>query len=503
MADNTHSIEFIKASGQYGYKTDTPALSPTGDITIDGNIRLRQLPSTAAAFFEMMSKYLTTGGHRSFLFDITNVDKIRFFYYADGGSANYENILTDAAVFDADDIWVWVHIAITVDVSAKTAIIYKDLVVQENSVIENGSGATSIHDGDADFVIGAIDGGALPIDADMNNWRLWEGIKSPEFLAANWKTVRTDVGVDGLIDAWYYEDSHNSASGNANLTAVGAPSFSQRVPFVGDGNALGGDILLSGGKTIHTFTNNGDFVVPGTGEVEYLIIAGGGAGGTGVDGGPGGGGGAGGFQTDTGHAITAQTYSITVGDGGSTDDGEDSVFDTITSIGGGAGADYHSERGHDGGSGGGTYWVGGTGTGGTGTVGQGHDGGVGIYTPNYNASGGGGAGTVGGNAGTNGGNGGNGEDSSISGGSVTYAGGGGGGVWSGAGGSGGTGGGGNGSVGRTGNGFNATGYGSGGGGAGSYNGQTGGTGSSGIVIISYVTDSISTGSAFVPSMYRY
>ena len=119
--------------------------------------------------------------------------------------------------------------------------------------------------------------------------------------------------------------------------------------------ATGGTEIDSGGYRIHVFTSPGSFVVvsPSLTSVEYLVVAGGGAGGPGNPA-SGGGGGAGGFRTATGFPVTATTYPITVGGGGSP-----SIFSSITSTAGGAGGAYASS-GSSGGSGGGG---GGTGAG--------------------------------------------------------------------------------------------------------------------------------------------
>jgi hypothetical protein len=251
---------------------------------------------------------------------------------------------------------------------------------------------------------------------------------------------------------------------------------------------------------VHTFTSGGTFAVTGSGDVEYLVVAGGGgadgvasAGGNGT-----GGGGAGGFRTGTGFGVTAQSYTITVGAGGAggianntsnSTSGSDSIFSTITSTGGGHGGGYDNSRvSVSGGSGGG---------GSTGDVGassspvtspvQGFAGGDGLDTaPYYGGGAGGGSSAVGEDGlSTRGGNGGAGTSSTITGTATYYAGGGGAGaLFGGAGGTGGSGGGGAG--GGIANGSNATGYGSGGGGTGQ---GTGGNGSSGIVIIRYLTSS--------------
>ena len=127
------------------------------------------------------------------------------------------------------------------------------------------------------------------------------------------------------------------------IKQFGIGGSSGPVPF----SATGGTITTAAGKTIHTFTSSGTFVVSsGSSDVDYLVVAGGGGGGTQH----GGGGGAGGFRTGSAFPVTPGPYSITVGGGGagsaagpsftrpSGGDGNPSVFSTITSQGGGGGS---------------------------------------------------------------------------------------------------------------------------------------------------------------------
>lgn len=162
--------------------------------------------------------------------------------------------------------------------------------------------------------------------------------------------------------------------------------------------------------------------------VDFLVIAGGGS-----TSGLGGAGGAGGYRTSYGTSgensspeaqmslNTGVTYTVTVGAGGSfNSNGSNSVFNDITSIGGG-------KRASSGGSGGSEA---------AGTANQGYAGGNVYPNPGspytfYVGGGGGGAGSAGGNGYSSGGvfrggDGGNGLASSITGTSVTRAGGGGG-----------------------------------------------------------------------------
>lgn len=252
--------------------------------------------------------------------------------------------------------------------------------------------------------------------------------------------------------------------------------------------ATGGNITEDGDFKIHTFTSSGTFEVTQLGnqtdgtedEVEYLVVAGGGGGGN-IS--RSGGGGAGGMLDDTGHVVTVQEYTITVGLGGTGGgggsgqglNGGNSEFDTIDpSGGGGGGGSGGFSTGLGGGSGGGgaDNFGGGSGIGGQGFAGSGGS--------NNGGGGGGGASETGFDGGFAGGDGGDGNSNSITGSALDYAGGGGGGQGSQSpGGSGGLGGGGNGQALPASNGTDGLGGGGGGGASGSNDGGDG------IVIIRY------------------
>jgi hypothetical protein len=262
-------------------------------------------------------------------------------------------------------------------------------------------------------------------------------------------------------------------------------------------DATGGTITYSGGNIKHTFTTNGTFTPNKILSTNALVVAGGGGGG----GSTGGGGGGGGVISTSSLSVTAQAYTITVGNGGSGgsstrgSNGNNSVFSSLTAVGGGGGgSNGGTTAALSGGSGGG----GSNGlSGASGTSGQGYAGGnSGSWSGYYACGGGGGAGAIGtnGNSASAPGPGGDGFLSSISGIATYYGGGGGGGVYqtvSGA--NGGQGGGGHGGtsggVGLTSGTVNT---GGGGGGQGGNSGVAGGNGGSGIVIISYTPSVIPT-----------
>lgn len=268
--------------------------------------------------------------------------------------------------------------------------------------------------------------------------------------------------------------------------------------------ATGGNSIFSlSGYTYHVFTTGGTFTPLFNGlQVEYLIVAGGGAGAYARNGG----GGAGGLLHNfTGSPITLTTtgYPIVVGAGGQGagfatggNNGQNSTAFGLTAIGGGGGRAGASNG--SGGSGGGNNYAN-TATSVAGTSGQGKSGGAGsnpsLSLTNRQGGGGGGAGAAGGNAASNqGGNGGAGLDMSpyvgtSVGASGWFAGGGGGGSQSGTGGAGGQGGGAagtNSTIGLSGQANTGGGGGSTSSNSGGVPYNTGGTGGAGIVIIRYV-----------------
>ena len=268
-----------------------------------------------------------------------------------------------------------------------------------------------------------------------------------------------------------------------------------------------------------------DALAPVPYSIDFLVVAGGGSGSGSQAGGwqGNGGGGAGGYRTSTQTVTAGTVITVTVGDGGATNNTQNvaspsgsnssisgSGLTTITSAGGGGGGNY--TNGANGGSGGGAGQSPSGSTGGSGNTpntspSQGNNGGNSSAFPTGGGAGGGGAGGSGTTSnGGQAGNGGNGTASSITGSSVTRAGGGGGGgnfpTGTPAGGSGGTGGGGAGALGA--NATNGTANtGGGGGGVGELSGGTGftgGNGGKGVVILSMPDASYSTTTTGSPTV---
>ena len=327
--------------------------------------------------------------------------------------------------------------------------------------------------------------------------------------------------VDQAVDA--FEDASGvdaSASTNEYRDSSGK-YYSGKIP------ATGGTVTKHGYYTVQSFlsTGNTTFVVGAAGNVDILLVGGGGAGGAGGAGSSGhGGGGAGAFRTVTSQALTANTFTVTVGAGGtgaytgSEVDGASGgatsfagpSISTITADGGGGGKGGHGNMTYSGNGSSGASGYGSSNTtspGGT----YGNAGANGKWSTSapdkpWACGGGGGAGAAGSQAVTVtlGGAGGAGSTNDYrTGSSVTYAGGGGGGGGIGnspaqtnVGGAGGSGGGGagtswtSGSVTRVSENGTANTGGGGGGAGGNNDSNPSGSGGSGIVVIRYPTGNL-------------
>jgi len=269
----------------------------------------------------------------------------------------------------------------------------------------NTSVSTSIQATDSDggsSVTYSIISGALPTGLSLNsNTGAITGTTGSSSESASFTVRATDSGSN-------YAD---------RTFSMGVTSFV----------TTGGNITSLGSERVHVFYANGTFTIPQTlNNVKVLLVAGGGSNGNG-------GGGGGGLLYHSGKTLSAGSYAVTIGSGGSGANGNNSVFSDMTAIGGGLGcAGTGGCNGSAGGSGGGGGRD--SGSGGAalqgnsgGATGYGNPGGSSANTGWGGAGGGGGAGSAGSPGaggspgGEYGGAGGNGRQYDITGTSTYYA----------------------------------------------------------------------------------
>lgn len=168
---------------------------------------------------------------------------------------------------------------------------------------------------------------------------------------------------------------YNNQAGTALLEFYDGTNWRPVTGYSPSVLGTGGQSITYGNNSIvHLFTTVGGqtFTPAFTGNIQVLVVAGGGGS---VNGSWRGGGGGGGVIYNRSFPVTAGTpYPVTIGDGGQDASGQNSVFSSLTAIGGGQGGRWNNGVGQPGGSGGG---------GGNGDV----DGSRGPIDPGYGATG--------------------------------------------------------------------------------------------------------------------
>jgi hypothetical protein len=254
-------------------------------------------------------------------------------------------------------------------------------------------------------------------------------------------------------------------------------------------DCTGGSVSYDSGYTYHTFTTSGTLTCTSAQTADVLIVGGGGGGGSRNLNGGGGGGGGGSVVVANSKALSATSYSVTIGAAGSTgSNGGSSSFDTGVAAGGGRGSDFGTANGGSGGGGAAEAF-------GTGMAGSTASGGTNAYGGTIYANNGGDGQSGGYQGGGGGGAGGAGNSPTLGSGGAAVT------VWGGQYGAGGSG------AATGGGGAAGSGYGAGGGGQSTAN-VNGATGNAGIVIVRYLTQvaptnvSVSPTSGYFPAGAR-
>jgi hypothetical protein len=491
----TRSLRF-RASAS-AYLSRTPASAGNRQTWTWSAWVKRGTLGTAQSLFVNENGAATNGHFNVFI----NTDNTINFGDTDNGATNTYNFVTTQVFRDPS---AWYHLVFVLDTTNATSTNRVKMYVNGVQVtafsaaaypVQNYSGsmnrATATYISSLYYTAGGyyFDGYLTEVNFIDGQALTPSSFGSTNATTGVWQPARY-TGTYGT-NGFYLPFTDNSALTTSSNVGLGKD-------FSGNGNYwTTNNISLTGG-TIQSFTTTGttSWTAPaGVTQVNYLVVAGGAGGGGGTNaasGASGSGGGAGGLLQGQLTVVPGNSYTVTVGAGGAAGiatsqggAGGNSVFSSLTAIGGGGGGAGHlytpapsAGFGVSGGSGGGSGGSTGTtdATFGTGTSGQGNNGGTNTANGNNSraGNGGGGAGSVGGNSiqNTPPGAAGAGLASSITGSSLTYAVGGAGAPWN-------TGGTGASGAANTGNG------GAGGTGDASGGAYSGGAGGSGIVIISY------------------
>jgi hypothetical protein len=202
LSDGIAIYANLDGDSQFFYRDDVdfPESGITGDMTIQAWIKL----DTITASMAIASKYDAGAAKRCYYFGVIN-DELRLFVSDNGAASTTANSTNASLVQD-----VWVHVAVTYDASAGSAIFYKDGVVltDDGASLEN-----SIANLDPDFKIGALN--AAPtffFDGSIAHVAIFDDIRTPAEILASADAPKIDLSAEGNIIAQWHFDEDDAAT---------------------------------------------------------------------------------------------------------------------------------------------------------------------------------------------------------------------------------------------------------------------------------------------------
>lgn len=228
MALNTYAVDFESGSSQYAQNTSpSAAVQLTGDLTLEGYIKLESLPATDAAmqFITMRTPADNKATYQFFLQDTTGTLSLRFFHR--NSSSATDNIGVNWTPSTGTNY----HVAVSITSNAAKFIVDGSQVGTDQNITN-----TRTHDANADLLLGALAGAPASqyFDGIMDEWRIWNtgrGVTNVNTYK-QWKLQGNETNLVGL---WNMNEGTGTtltdATGNNNLTLVNTPTWTTTVPF--------------------------------------------------------------------------------------------------------------------------------------------------------------------------------------------------------------------------------------------------------------------------------
>lgn len=110
-------------SNEYSWAADSASLDILGDLSVSMWANFQTLPSGIPEAAGLCTK-AGAAGNRSWRIEVSTSDILNVIYYGDGTNATQRN--SSAAIFVGGDVGNFVSLIVTMDVSAKEILVYKD-----------------------------------------------------------------------------------------------------------------------------------------------------------------------------------------------------------------------------------------------------------------------------------------------------------------------------------------------------------------------------------------
>lgn len=225
---NSHSLDLERSSSQYAAIADASqtGLDLSTDFTFEAWINLESLPSVAGGDFSIIAK--DPGGieNRGYGWSIDTADDKLFVYWSDTGTSVGSRFKMDEA-FDSNDLGVWIHVAVSVDISVPSAVFYKNGVATAHTAVSASD--TTINNNAVQFCVGCLDGASNFFDGKLDEVRAWNDIRTAAEVLENHR--KQLAGNEAGLVAYYKLNNNylDETTNNNDLTSSGSPSFSTDV----------------------------------------------------------------------------------------------------------------------------------------------------------------------------------------------------------------------------------------------------------------------------------
>ena len=256
----TYGINSADFDGSSGYASITDASQTGLDLTTDFTIEAWVNTDDASIQFQnLVTKW--AGTTSAYLLRL-NYGKAQILFSDTGntGPSDRTQVLCDVAVESNK----WTHIAVAVDISAANASIYYNGKLMSSSVIDNN--ATTVFNGDSDFVLGSYDsGGAQYLDGNLKDVRVWSDIRTQQEIRDN-MNIELTGSETGLVGYWklneYSTNYPDETSNSNNLAKNGAVTIVESSPFNAVEYGLITSVSESGGTTTIGVYTGDDYNIP-------------------------------------------------------------------------------------------------------------------------------------------------------------------------------------------------------------------------------------------------
>lgn len=229
----TQSMRLTKASSQYATAPDSASLSPTGNITIEFWIKMKETLSSGQNR-NLIIKSTLGASNRSFevLYQNVGGSKQLFFYIFTGGTPTnfFEGKIAKDLTIDS-----WFHVAVICTVanaaSTKLEWVFDGTSAGNGTGTNTGSGCTAIYDSTVSFRIGQADPVTTGyyVDAQFSLVRLWDVARTASQISTNMCSVLGST--TNLKGEWTLDNTYADNSGNSNtLSGVNTPTFVTDTP---------------------------------------------------------------------------------------------------------------------------------------------------------------------------------------------------------------------------------------------------------------------------------